>query len=164
MRNIRSKPALITVVALLAGSLVAGSASAQNRRLQQLLANADKIDCTFTTLVVGDWNGSETTTTVSPVEQKAGFFDIDIDEGTAESSGKFGSSFIVVRQAHTYLHFMQMLSSGPLYVTTVLAEETTDGKLKAIHTRHEYTPTKVPGFTSRPEMYLGECTVEPHAE
>ena len=134
-------------------------ASAQNRALQRQLQNADRVDCTFSTLVTGDWEGDETTAAAEPTELTAAFVDILIDEGTAEAEGRFGASFIVVRQSQTYLHFMQMLRSGPLYLTTVLAEEASDGKMKAIHTRHEYSPTKVPGFTSRPEMYLGECAV-----
>jgi hypothetical protein len=52
-----------------------------------------------------------------------------------------------------------MYGSGPLYTTTVLAKESRDGRLLAIHTRHEYTDVSLPGFTSRPEMYLGECAV-----
>jgi hypothetical protein len=27
-----------------------------------------------------------------------------------------------------------------------------------MHTRHEFVPTKMEGFTSRPETYVGECT------
>ena len=33
-----------------------------------------------------------------------------------------------------------------------------DGKLRAVHTRHEYTEVSLPGFTSRPEQYYGDCT------
>jgi hypothetical protein len=54
---------------------------------------------------------------------------------------------------------MQMFSSGPLYTTTVMARETSDGRMMAIHTRHEYTPATVPGFTSRPESYFGDCAI-----
>jgi len=50
------------------------------------------------------------------------------------------------------------MDAGPLYVTTVLAVETTPGHFKAMHSRHEFTPTRMEGFTSRPEMYVGECT------
>ena len=67
--------------------------------------------------------------------------------------------FIVVRQANDYLHFMQMYGSGPLHTTTILAREAQDGRLMAVHTRHEYTDVAIPGFTSRPEMYIGDCEV-----
>ena len=58
-----------------------------------------------------------------------------------------------------YLHLMQMYSNGPLYTTTVLAQETTEGRMMAIHTRLEYSPATVPGFGSRPETYYGDCAV-----
>ena len=73
---------------------------------------------------------------------------------------QFGASYIVVRFAEGYLHFMQTLSSGPLYLTTILAEPSREGRLKAVHTRHEYTQVSLPGYTSRPESYLGDCSVE----
>jgi hypothetical protein len=41
----------------------------------------------------------------------------------------------------------------------VLARAAGEGKLMAVHTRVEYSPTIIPGFTSRPEMYLGTCTI-----
>ncbi len=55
---------------------------------------------------------------------------------------------------------MQLMNAGPLYLTTILAQPTEDGRLKAVHARHEYTQVRLPGFTSRPEMYLGDCAVE----
>ena len=59
------------------------------------------------------------------------------------------------------LHLMTIDNAGPLYVTTVFDKETPGGKLKAVHTRHEYTDVSLPGFTSRPEQYYGECEVGP---
>ena len=54
---------------------------------------------------------------------------------------------------------MQSFSSGPLYVTSVIAQETTEGRFMAVQTRSEFSPARVPGFTSRPEMYLGDCAI-----
>jgi hypothetical protein len=65
-----------------------------------------------------------------------------------------------VRYSHGYLHLMQMSDAGPLYITTVLATQTANGRFKAMHTRHEWSPAIVPGFTSRPEMYVGDCALE----
>jgi hypothetical protein len=31
--------------------------------------------------------------------------------------------------------------------------------MRAVHTRHEYTMISLPGFTSRPEQYYGECAI-----
>jgi len=136
------------------------AASAQNRQLMDRLQGASRIDCQFSEIAKGDWTDEGTEFEASPIEFSAAFFDIDVESGTAEAEGRFGASYIIVRYAQGYLHFMQTLNSGPLYLTTVLAQESTDGRFKAVHTRHEYTQVSLPGFTSRPEMYLGDCAVE----
>lgn len=130
-----------------------------DRGLQRRLEGATRIDCRFSTLATGDWEAGASEARVTESEFEASFFDINIDEGTAEAEGRFGESFIVVRYASGYLHFMQTFLAGPLYVTTVLAREASDGRLMAIHTRHEYSQIVLPGFTSRPEMYIGDCAV-----
>ena len=65
-----------------------------------------------------------------------------------------------MRQTGDYLHLVQMFTVGPLYTTTVIDRETTEGRRMAVHTRHEYTDTRLVGFTSRPEQYIGDCDVE----
>ena len=52
-----------------------------------------------------------------------------------------------------------MFTMGALFTTTVFNWETRDGKLMAVHTRHEYTDVSEPGLTLRPEQYYGECEV-----
>ena len=136
-----------------------GDAFAQGSALERRLAAATRIDCRFTALATGTWEGEVPSAAVTPVDIEAAFFDINVDEATAEAEGRFGATFIVVRYAHGYLHFMQMSDAGPLHLTTVLAQETSDGRLKAVQTRHEYSQTILPGFTSRPEMYVGDCAV-----
>jgi len=154
------------LLALAAVSLViiasAPSADAQTRAqkmaLEKKLLGAKVLKCTFSTLATGDWDWDKTKSTVSTSKLEIAFMSIDIDEGTAEADGGYGNAFIAVKYAQGYLHFLQISDAGPLYVTTVLATETTPGHFKAMHTRHEFSPTKVPGFTSRPETYIGECT------
>jgi hypothetical protein len=96
---------------------------------------------------------------VGTAKIKVAFTNVNVDEGTADAEDAFGKSYIVVRYTSDYLHLIQMHSAGPLYTTTVLAKPAKDGRLLAIHTRHEYTDVRLPGFTSRPEMYLGDCAV-----
>lgn len=127
--------------------------------LQRQLEAATRIECTFTAMATGTWEQDEAGASVQPATLEAAFFDINVSEGTAEAESRFGASFIVVRYAHGYLHFMQMSDAGPLYLTTVLAQASKDGRMKAVQTRHEYSPTILPGFTSRPEMYIGDCAV-----
>lgn len=135
------------------------TARAQSPALQQRLAAAKRLDCTFAALATGNWDGETPTATVTPTDLKVTFTDINVEEGTAEADSDYGSSFISVRYSNGYLHLMQISSAGPLRVTTVLAQETSNGRMKAVQTRHEYTPTALPGFTSRPEMYIGDCAV-----
>ena len=93
------------------------------------------------------------TRTLGPADRR-------VDGATAEAVGPYGASNIIVRQTGYYLHLVQMFREGPLYTTTVIDRETTNGKLMAVHTRHEYTDASLPGYTSRPEQYYGECEVE----
>lgn len=146
---------------LVAGAVLAGSgaALAQSGGLEQQLAEAKRVECTFTARAQGAWEDDAASAAVEPAELEAAFFDINASEGTAEAEGPFGDTFIVVRYTSGYLHFLQMSDAGPLHVTTVLAQQAGDGRMKAVHTRHEYTQTALPGFTSRPEMYVGECAV-----
>lgn len=132
--------------------------TAARMALEKKLVGAKALKCRFTTVSTGDWEGDKTKSTVAPSKLEIGFSSIDIDEGTAEADGGYGNAFITVKYVQGYLHFIQIGEAGPLYVTTVLAVETTPGHFKAIHTRHEFVPTKMEGFTSRPETYIGECT------
>jgi hypothetical protein len=155
-----TKPIEKSLLVALALALPAPTVFAQSRELQQRLQSAARVECRFSEVGTGDWDGETTHFSAEPVEFTATFFDIDVESGTAEAEGRFGASYIIVRYAEGYLHFMQTLNSGPLYLTTILAETTSDGRLKAVHTRHEFTQVRLPGFTSRPEMYLGDCAVE----
>ena len=148
--------ALLAVPALVLG--LTGSAGAQGS-LQQRLAEATRLTCTFTLVATATWKSGAPAADVTPATLKVGFTNVNVDEGTADADSAFGSSFIVVRHANEYLHLMQSHSAGPLYTTTVFARDTKEGRMMAVHTRHEYTDVRLPGFTSRPEMYVGECAL-----
>jgi len=150
------KHTLIALAGLAA--LVAAPAFSQSG-IDRRLATAKRIECSFSVLATGNWDKNVPGAAVTPTELKDAFFDINIDEGTAEAESPYGASFISARYTAGYLHIMQMSDAGPLYLTTVLARAAGEGKLMAVHTRLEYSPTVIPGFTSRPEMYLGTCTI-----
>jgi hypothetical protein len=150
----------LVIVAALAALGAAPEALAQNSALQRKLAAAKALECTFATLATGNWQGAKPTAAVAEAKLEVSFSAINIDEGTAEADGGFGAAYIIVRYAQGYLHLMQMSEAGPLHVTTVFAAESSPGRFKAAHTRHEYSPTMVPGFTSRPELYVGDCAVK----
>jgi hypothetical protein len=127
--------------------------------LDRRLAAATRLDCSFSVIATGNWEKGTPKLSVMPSELKASFSNINVDEGTAEAETPYGASFISVRYAQGYLHIMQMSDAGPLYLTTILARAAGEGRLMAVHTRLEYSPTVIPGFTSRPEMYLGSCAI-----
>ena len=140
--------------------LHAGPAVAQNSALQKRLAGIRSLDCSFAVVATANWKDGVPIATVAPAKITVKFANVNVDEGTADAVGTFGGSLVVVRHTNDYLHLMHMHRSGPLHTTTVLARETKGGRLLAVHTRHEYTDVQLPGFTSRPEMYVGECAVE----
>jgi hypothetical protein len=133
-------------------------ASAQNP-LQGALGKATTIKCTFSLIAVGAMRDKQPKAEVKPANLVLQFEEVDADEGSARLQSGFGEYDIVVRYAQGYLHFVQSFRDGPLYTTTVLEKESNPGKLKAMHSRHEYTDFALPGFTSSPEQYYGECEV-----
>jgi len=150
---------LPTLVAMAVLWLWTTTASAQTTPIQQRLANAASLTCRFTLLTTGTWKDGVPGTDVKPATFTLTFTDIDAGDGTARATGNYGASSVVVRYVNDYLQLMQIFGAGPLYTTTVFARETKEGRLMAVHTRHEYVDVILPGFTSRPEMYLGECAV-----
>lgn len=148
-----------SILAALASTLLVAPAAGQTGSLDERLAGAARIECAFSELATGDWGDAAARFDVTNVDAEAAFFDIDIDEGTAEADGQFGASFIVVNYAQGQLNLIQSFLAGPLYVTTIFARETEDGRFAAVQARHEYTKTRLPGFTSRPELYVGDCEI-----
>ena len=133
---------------------------AQMNPLQDRLAAATRLECSFSVVGKTQWDGAAGAIVQEDAELEAVFFDVDIDEGTAEAEGRFGgASYIIVRYSTGYLHLIQMFGAGPLFVTSVMAQETTDGRMKAVQNRVEYSAVALPGFTSRPESYVGDCAV-----
>jgi hypothetical protein len=136
------------------------SAQAQLNPLQNRLAEVTRLECRFPALGRGEWEAGAASVELTDSDLEIVFFEIDVEEGSAEVEGKFGGvSYIVVRYSTGYLHLMQMFRAGPLYVTSVMAQETTDGRMMAVHNRVEYSSVVLPGFTSRPETYIGDCAV-----
>jgi len=138
--------------------LVPCSLSAQDA-VKGTLATATRIKCTFPLMTVGTWGREQPDAKVKPANLVLQFEAINADEGTAKLESGFGKYDINVRYAGGYLHFIQSFLDGPLYTTTVLEKKTAGGKLKAMHSRHEFTDIALPGYTSSPEQYYGECEI-----
>jgi hypothetical protein len=128
---------------------------------QDPLGSLKKLQCTFPVQATGTWVDGAPKADVKAAKLSVSFDAIDVGGGTADTIGQFGPLHITVRLTGTTVHFMHMDSGGALYLTTVFAPgkgKLPGGNLRAVHTRHEYTEVSLPGFTSRPEQYYGECT------
>ena len=116
----------------------------------------------FPLLANGTWTKGEPQVDVKAAKLSMRFDAINTEEGTARVSDAFGHIEITARLSTPIPSISCNRSRpGPLYVTTVFNIESRDGKLKAVHARHELTAVALPGFTSSPEQYDGECEVEP---
>jgi hypothetical protein len=143
----------------LLGLASAGASSAVAQEPGDKLFAARAVNCTFTTMASGTWNGGVAVAEIKAAKLAMGFDEIDSDSGTARVIGSFGPSDIIVRFSLGALHFVQAFREGPLYATTIFPQISRAGKFMAVHTRHEYTEVRLPGFTSRPEQYYGECEI-----
>ena len=151
---LRMLPALVCLLLF----LPAPQALAQ-RTVEYRLAKVKSMKCAFSLYATGTWKEAEPQAELKPVKLALQFNDIDTDEGTAQAIGMFGPTHMIARLAVWSLHFMEISSSGTLNITTIFDKETRNGRLKAVHTRHEYTDVSLPGFTSRPEQYYGDCEI-----
>jgi len=149
--------ARIAIVAVMLGlaAPLAPSGMAQGKAF-----TAKSMRCTFPLTVIGSWKtDGAPDAAVKPATLVLLFESIDTDEGTARLRSGSAGSDVIARLAGGYLHFIQSFRTGPLYTTTVFDKETTGGKFKAVHSRHEYFAVPLPGATSSPEQYYGECAV-----
>ena len=154
-RQTRALGLLGLAAVVLAGvaAMTEAHVAAQNR-----LAGVTIAACTFPVLATGTWTAEgEPQAEATTSDLSFRFEGIDTEDATAEAVGPFGVSHIITRLSGQYLHFLQMFQAGPLYTTTILNQEQGDDTFLAVHTRHEYTQISLPGFTSRPEQYYGEC-------
>jgi hypothetical protein len=123
------------------------------------LGSAKSIKCSFSLIAASSLRDEPAKAEVKPSNLVVEFEEVNADEGSARLKSGFGVYDIVVRYTQGYLHFIQSFRDGPLYVTTILEQKTKSGKFKAMHSRHEFTTFALPGYTSSPEQYYGECEI-----
>jgi hypothetical protein len=128
------------------------------------LGNVQRLKCAFTHKAVGTWEKDLTPAIeMTPAKLSMVFDAIDTQDGTANvidvTAPDAGAPHITVRVLADNLHFLAMNISGSVYLTTVFADRDSRAgqNFKAVHTRHEFTPTRLTGWTSRPEQYYGQC-------
>lgn len=143
------------VTALVCFGVYVPDAGAQLR-----IAGVKSLRCTFPRHAVGTWARDGTPqTTMRSTPLVLRFDSIDPDSGTAQlRNGSVGTE-VTARLAEGYLHLMQSFRTGPLYTTTVFEVGDKSGRLKAVHSRHEYFSVPLPDATSSPEQYYGDCEV-----
>jgi hypothetical protein len=130
-------------------------ASAQGR-----IATAKGLRCRFSLSAAGRWETDGTArSTVAPARLTLLFEAIDADDGTARLRTGAVTSDVAARQSGGYLHLMQVFKTGAMYTTTVFDQEATRGGFRAVHSRHESFTVPLPGATSTPEQYYGECRI-----
>jgi hypothetical protein len=146
----------VVLVALAGLSAGPGSAAQSARRS---LREAKSLACEFPMVATGTWSPAGVTAAQAKTATLTmAFGNIDAQEGVAELTSAPGSPEVVVQSSGGALHFIQVSSAGALYTTTVFAGAARPGAVKAVHSRHEYTEVSMPGYTSRPEQYYGDCT------
>jgi hypothetical protein len=144
---------MLVAVAIAVSGLAAQNASPSGR-----LAMVKGLRCTFTQAAIGGWNkDGAVNAAVKPSTLVMRLESIDIDSGSAQLRTGSMTNELTVKLSGGYLHFMQSFRSGPLYTTTVFDNPVAGATFKAVHSRHEYYTTPVPGSTSSPEQYYGEC-------
>ncbi len=152
----------ILTLLTIAGALLLVPSSLSAQSLRGILMNATSIDCTFSVMSLARWNDEgQPEAEITEVDSELRFDAVNADEGTAElavglSAGVYD---IIVRYAEGYLSFIQSFRDGRLYSTTVMEAETIPGRLRAMHSRHEYSEYALIGFTNSPEQYYGDCEI-----
>lgn len=127
------------------------------------LAAIHRLRCVFPVAAIGGWDNGEprarlNTEGVLSLQIES----IDAQDGSARILGTSAEAAHVVAQlAGWSLHFLETDATGGVNMTTVFAQHSRSGKLKAMHARASFVPVEVPGFRSEPAVsqYYGECEI-----
>ena len=124
------------------------------------LKTVKALKCRFPVAVSGTWKNGEAVATPRTQELLINVTEIDVSDGTAEVAGTAGKAFVSAVLSGWSLYFVEN-AVGQLNVTTVFAQESAPGKLKAVHSRHGYLQMQVGRFISEPSVSqnYGECEI-----
>ena len=158
-----------TTGALAAAALLAvtpasslAQSGAQTAEPPNPLTKVTALKCRFPVAVSGTWKSGEAVATPRTQELQINVTAIDVGDGTAEVAGTAGKAFVSAVLSGWSLYFVEN-GVGQLNVTTVFAQETAPGKLKAVHSRHGYLQMQVGKFISEPSVSqnYGDCEIAP---
>jgi len=124
------------------------------------LKTVKALRCRFPVATSGTWKEGEPVAQTRTQELLLSVTEIDPQDGTAEVQGTAGKAFVSAVLSGWSLYFVEN-GVGQLNVTTVFAQETAPGKLKAVHSRHGYLQMQVGRFISEPAVSqnYGECEI-----
>lgn len=127
------------------------------------LASIHRLRCMFSVSGIGAWEGGQPRGRVNTEGVLSLQIDtIDAHDGSARLSGAGASdAHVVARLADRSLHFLETDVTGSLSVTTVFAQRSRPGRLKAVHSRTSFLPVDLPGFSAEPSVsqFYGECEI-----
>ena len=154
---IRIRLVALTVLLALHGShLTAGQSTDKNP-----LAQVKSLKCTFPVYSVGAWKGGEPQAQIKQADQFTLIIDdIDTDSGSGRVTGTAGPVEVTALLTVSSLHFMERSVTGTLNVTTIFVSESGARTFRAVHSRHDYLPMSIPGFTSEPTVTQNYGTCE----
>jgi hypothetical protein len=155
----RTDAAPNTALALLLIGLAA-PATPQTPAAAPDVMSVSGLTCIFSVTAIGLWKDGRP----EPQVRSGGtlslrFVDIDTQDGAARQVGANGSGEVILQASLYNLHFLDTTRAGRMAITTVFAQETRPGFLKAVHTRTDYLRVALPGFESEPSVsqHYGEC-------
>jgi hypothetical protein len=150
----------VTALLTLAPSHSAAQSGAQTAEPPNPLTKVKALKCRFPVAVAGTWKNGEPVATPRTQELLINVTEIDVGDGTAEVAGTAGKAFVSAVLSGWSLYFVEN-SVGQLNVTTVFAQESSPGKLKAVHSRHGYLQMQVGKFISEPSVSqnYGDCEI-----
>jgi hypothetical protein len=122
------------------------------------LSTIKTLTCTFSVSAIGGWKNGEPEGQI----RTGGTVTVQLEDiDTQDGSARMGNEDIVLQASTWNLHFLEVARSGRLTMTSVFAQESKPGRLKAVHTRTDYLKISMPKFESEPQaaQYYGDCEV-----
>ena len=118
---------------------------------REVLESIAQLECAFTVVAAGRWSGASPTVRMSTLSEPMGLtlFDISVPDASATSRSAGRTSSVSVRSDQSNLYFLDGQSDGVISLTTVFAQTTATGRLKAVHTRTGQVA----------EQFYGDCGI-----
>jgi hypothetical protein len=149
--------AVLTALLSLAGARPAFGQSTDKNPL----ALVKSFKCTFPVYAVGAWKTGEPQAQIKQADQfTLTIDDIDTDSGSGRVTGTAGPVEVTALLTVSSLHFMERSVTGTLNITTIFVSDGGARKFRAVHSRHDYLPMSIPGFTSEPTVTQNYGTCE----